>query len=64
MPQSRFTDEQVVGVIRQTDRKPMAFAAQVARTARRDLTGRDTAVCGTSTSGPVASRPGLGQQQR
>jgi hypothetical protein len=34
MRKSRFTDEQVVGII------PAAFAGQIARTAPRDATGR------------------------
>ncbi len=43
---------------------PTAFAARVARTAPRDATGRDAAVCGASASRPVASPPRLGQQQQ
>ena len=43
---------------------PAAFAAQMARTAPRDATGRDAAVCGASASRPVASPPHLGQQQQ
>ena len=43
---------------------PAAFAAQVARTAPRDATGRDAAVCGASAPRPVASPPRLGQHQQ
>ena len=43
---------------------PAAFAAQAARTAPRDATGRDAAICGASASRPVASPPHLGQQQQ
>ena len=64
MRESRFTDEQVVGIIREAHREPAAFAARVARTAPRDATGWDAAVCGASASRPVASSPHLGQQQR
>ena len=64
MRKSRFTDEQVVGIIRSADREPAAFAARVARTAPRDATGRDAAVCGASAPRPVASPPRLGQQQQ
>ncbi len=43
---------------------PAAFATQVARTAPRDATGRDAAVCGASAPRPVASPPRLGRQQQ
>ena len=43
---------------------PAAFAGQIARTAPRDATDRDAAVCGASASRPVASPPRLGQQQQ
>ena len=43
---------------------PAAFAAQMARIAPRDATGRDAAVCGASAPRPVASPPRLGQQQQ
>ena len=43
---------------------PAAFTAQVARTAPRDATGRDAAVCGASASRPVASPPAWGNSSK
>jgi putative transposase len=45
-------------------RTPAAFAAELARPAPRQATGRDAAVFGASAPRPVAPTPCLGQQQR